>query len=254
MDGLDIHQGRVAVVTGGARGIGLAIAGVLAADGARVALLDIDPEVEGQAEAIATEHGTEAVGVAADVSSAESLGSAFESVAESLGPVSILVNNAAIATEFGLVRDLDPQAWDRQLAVNLTGPFLATKLALDQMVPVGWGRIIMISSGAAEMGGVGQAGYVASKAGIVGLAKTVALEHARDGITCNALLPGLINTDTASAIRDDIRERIIRRIPTRRMGEPEEVAYAVSWLASERAAYINGASLFVSAGQELFTF
>lgn len=249
-----MHQRRVAVVTGGAGGIGLAIAGVLAADGARIALLDIDPVVEEQAEAVASEHGTEAVGVVADVSSNESLRAAFDTVTESLGPVSILVNNAAIATEFGLVRDLDSEAWDRQLAVNLTGPFLATKFALDQMVPAGWGRIIMISSGAAEMGGVGQAGYVASKAGIVGLTKTVALEHARDGITCNALLPGLIDTDTASAIRDDIRERIIRRIPTRRMGEPEEVAYAVSWLASERAAYINGASLFVSAGQELFTF
>jgi NAD(P)-dependent dehydrogenase (short-subunit alcohol dehydrogenase family) len=254
MEGPDVHQGRVALVTGAARGIGLAIARVLAGDGARIAMLDVDPSVEDQAKAIAADHGTETVGVVADVSSGDSLESAFSVVAESLGAVSILVNNAAIATEFGLVRDLDLAAWQRQISVNLTGPFLATKLALDQMVPAGWGRVIMISSGAGEMGGVGQAGYVASKAGIVGLAKTVALEHARDGVTCNALLPGLIETDTASAIRADIRERIIRRIPIRRMGEPEEVAYAVSWLASDRAAYINGASLFVSAGQELFTF
>lgn len=253
-DGLDIHQGRVAVVTGGARGIGLAIARVLAADGARIALLDVDSTVTERAAEIAEAGETDALGVVADVSSHDSLAAAFDRVAASLGPASILVNNAAIATEFGLVRDLGLEAWKRQIDVNLTGPFLTTKLALDQMVPAGWGRIVMISSGAAEMGGVGQAGYVASKAGIVGLAKTVALEHARDGVTCNALLPGLINTDTASAIRDDIRDRIIRRIPTRRMGEPEEVAYAVSWLASDRAAYINGASLFVSAGQELFTF
>lgn len=252
--GPDVHQGRVALVTGGAGGIGLAIARVLADDGARVALLDIDPAVADRATEIAEAAGTETVGVVADVASADGLASAFDQVTSTLGAVSILVNNAAIATEFGLVRDLELESWERQLAVNLTGPLLATKLALAQMVPAGWGRIVMISSGAAEMGGVGQAGYVASKAGIVGLAKTVALEHARDGVTCNALLPGLIDTDTASAIRDDIRDRIIRRIPTRRMGEPEEVAYAVSWLASDRAAYINGASLFVSAGQELFTF
>lgn len=254
MKPLDLHEGRVALVTGAARGIGLSIARVLAGDGARVALLDLDPSVEDRAEEIGEEHGVDTVGLVANVSLSDDVGDAFEAVRESLGPVSIVVNNAAIATEFARVVDMDQEAWERQLAVNLTGPFLVTQAALSHMVPEGWGRIVMISSGAAELGGVGQAGYVASKAGIVGLAKTVALEHARDGITCNALLPGLIDTDTAASIRDDIRDRIIKRIPARRMGHPEEVAYAVSWLASERAAYVNGASLFVSSGQELFSF
>jgi NAD(P)-dependent dehydrogenase (short-subunit alcohol dehydrogenase family) len=254
MKPLDLHQGRVALVTGAARGIGLSIARVLASDGARVALLDLDSSVEDRASEIGKEHEVDAVGLVADVSSKDAVGKAFEAARERLGPVSILVNNAAIATEFARVVDMDQEAWERQLAVNLTGPFFATQAALSHMVPEGWGRIVMISSGAAEMGGVGQAGYVASKAAIVGLAKTVALEHARDGVTCNALLPGLIDTDTAAAIRDDIRDRIIKRIPTRRMGQPDEVAYAVSWMASERAAYVNGASLFVSAGQELFSF
>lgn len=254
MERLDIHRGRVALITGGARGIGLAIGRVLAADGANVALLDVDPSVTAQAATLRDDYGTDAVGLVADVASPDDLRVAFAAAEEGLGPVDILVNNAAIASEFARVVDLDLEAWSRQIAVNLTGPFLATQLALSSMVPRGWGRIIMISSGAAEMGGVGQVGYVASKAGIVGLTKTVALEHARDGITCNAVLPGLIDTDTAQAIREDVRQRIIRRIPSRRMGEPDEVAFAVSWLASDRAAYINGASLFVSAGQELFTF
>jgi NAD(P)-dependent dehydrogenase (short-subunit alcohol dehydrogenase family) len=254
MKPLDLHERRVALVTGAARGIGLSIARVLAGDGARVALVDLEASVEDRARQIHEEHGVETVGVIADVSSKDAVDGAFDAVRERLGPVAILVNNAAIATEFARVADMNPTDWDRQLAVNLTGPFLTTQAALSHMVPKGWGRIVMISSGAAEMGGVGQAGYVASKAGIVGLAKTVALEHARDGITCNALLPGLIDTDTAAAIRDNIRERIIRRIPARRMGQPDEVAYAVSWMASERAAYVNGASLFVSSGQELFSF
>lgn len=242
------------MVTGAARGIGFSVARVLALDGARVALLDRDPIVTEQAAAVASEHHVDTFGVVADMISVDSVRDAFAAVRDVLGAVDILVNNAAIATEFARVEDMELDSWQRQLSVNLTGPLIATQAALPDMISRGWGRIVMISSGAAELGGVGQAGYVASKAGLVGLAKTIALEHARDGITCNSLLPGLINTETADAIRDDIRERIISRIPTRRMGEPEEVAYTVSWLASERASYMNGASLFVSSGQELFSF
>lgn len=247
------HDGRVALVTGAARGIGLAIAEVLAADGAAVALFDLSDTVH-ECAAELGERDVRAVGITGDVSSPEAVREGFAEVRDRLGSVDILVNNAAIADQFAKVTDLELSAWEQQLAVNLTGALLTSQAALPAMVETGWGRIIMISSGAAELGGVGQVGYTATKAGLLGMTRTIALEHARDGITCNALMPGLIDTDTAAAIRDDLRERIVRRIPARKMGQPEDVAYAVSWLASDRAGYVNGTTSFVSAGQELFTF
>lgn len=247
------HTGRVAFVTGAARGIGLSIAEVLAADGATVALFDLDDEVHARATSL-TERGGRAIGVTGDVSSPDDVHAAFAQVRDAVGDVAILVNNAAIADRFAKVVDLDLADWQRQVAVNLTGALVTSQAALPAMAAAGWGRIVMISSGAAELGGVGQVGYTASKAGLLGMTRTIALEHARDGVTCNALMPGLIDTDTAAAIRDDLRDRIVRRIPVRAMGRPEDVAYAVSWLASERAGYINGTTSFVSAGQELFTF
>lgn len=247
------HHGRVALVTGAARGIGLAIAEVLAADGAAVALLDLNAHVRDRAASL-RDRGYRAIGLTGDVSSREDVDAAFAETREELGSVDILVNNAAIADRFAKAVDLELTEWERQLQVNLTGPLLTCQAALPGMAASGWGRIVMISSGAAELGGVGQVGYTATKAGLLGMTRTIALEHARDGVTCNALLPGLIDTDTASAIREDLRERIVRRIPVRELGRPEDVAYAVSWLASERAGYVNGTTSFVSAGQELFTF
>jgi 3-oxoacyl-[acyl-carrier protein] reductase len=144
--------------------------------------------------------------------------------------------------------------WNRELAVNLTGAFNCIQAVIDGMAAKRWGRIVNISSGAAVMGGACQASYVASKAGLAGLTKTVALEHARDGITCNVIYPGLIKSAASDAIRPDMRERIARRIPVRRLGEPRDVANAVVFLASDRASYINGAELFVDAGMRLFTF
>ena len=249
------HEGRVALVTGAARGIGFEIARILAADGARVALLDIlAPEVTEAAAEIADETGAATLGLAADVTDPEAVSAAVQTAEGALGPLGILVNNAALTTNVDRVVAMSPDRFARDLQVNLTGAFICIRAVLPGMTAAGWGRIVNISSGAAELGSFGQAGYAASKAGLIGLTRSVALEAARKGVTCNALLPGLIDAPAAAAIRGDMRERISALIPTRRLGTPAEVAYAVSWLASARASYVNGASLFVSSGQELFVF
>lgn len=248
------HAGKVALVTGAARGIGYAIARILAHDGADVALLDMADNVADSAAEIARETGRNCVGVVADVTSDEGVDNAFAVAEKELGKVAILVNNAAITTNIDRIVKMDPERFSRDLDVNLTGTFRCMHRALPNMMEAGWGRMVNISSGAAELGSFGQSGYSASKAGILGLTRSAALEYARGGITSNAVLPGLIDAPAAASIRGDMRERIAQLIPTRRLGTPEEVAYAVSWLASERASYINGASLFVSSGQELFVF
>lgn len=248
------HAGKVALVTGAARGIGYAIARVLAHDGADVALLDQAENVVESARAIKAETGRATVGVVADVTNDADIDHAFATAEKELGDVAILVNNAAITTNVDRIVKMSAERFAKDLDVNLTGTFRCTQRALPKMIEREWGRIVNISSGAAELGSFGQAGYSASKAGIVGLTRTTALEYARKGITCNALLPGLIDAPAAASIRDDMRERIAQLIPTRRLGTPEEVAYAASWFASSRASYVNGASLFVSSGQELFVF
>jgi NAD(P)-dependent dehydrogenase (short-subunit alcohol dehydrogenase family) len=246
------HVGKVALVTGAARGIGYAIARILAHDGADVALLDLSETVSESASRIKEETSRAAVGVVADVTVEGDVDQAFATVEQTLGDIAILVNNAAITSNVDRIIKMSAERFSRDLDVNLTGIFRCTRRALPGMIGRGWGRIVNISSGAAELGSFGQSGYSASKAGILGLTRSTALEYARNGVTCNALLPGLIDAPAATSIRDDMRERIARLIPTRRLGTPEEVAYAASWLASSRASYVNGASLFVSSGQELF--
>lgn len=246
------HQGKVAIVTGAARGIGYEIARVLAHDGADVALLDLLDQVTESAGTIATETGRRTLDLVVDVTDETAVEAAFGRVRETLGPAQILVNNAAITDNVGRVVSMPVSSFARDLEVNLVGTFICTKYALPDMLEANWGRIVNISSGAAELGSFGQAGYSASKAGVQGLTRSVALEYARNGVTCNALLPGLIDAPAAAGIRSDMRERIVKLIPTRRLGTPAEVAYAASWLASSRASYVNGTSLFVSSGQELF--
>jgi len=248
------HAGKVALVTGAARGIGYTIACILAHDGADVALLDRTENVSESANRIREETGRATVGIVADVTVDANVDQAFATVEQELDDVTILVNNAAVTTNVDRIIKMSADRFTRDLDVNLTGTFRCTRRALPKMIERGWGRVVNISSGAAELGSFGQAGYAASKAGILGLTRSTALEYARNGVTCNAVLPGLIDAPAAASIRDDMRERIAQLIPTRRLGTPEEVAYAVSWLASSRASYVNGASLFVSSGQELFVF
>jgi len=249
------HSGRLAVVTGGARGLGKAIARALAQGKARVALLDINGDGAREAASeIATQTGAATWSHALDVSRKEEVMYVFSRLAEDFGPADILVNNAGITTNVHPIADMPLDDWDREVAINLSGAFYCAKQVLPGMSERGWGRVIDISSLAGAIGGFGQVSYSASKAGLLGLTKTIALEYARKGITANAVLPGLANTAAAAAIPEHLRERIINTVPSRRIAEPEEIASVVSFLASAGASYVNGAEMFVTGGAELFTF
>jgi 3-oxoacyl-[acyl-carrier protein] reductase len=249
------HSGKIAAVTGSARGIGRAIAQALAGGGADVAILDINGEgAQATAETIASEHSVRAWAAALDVSDKEAVVRVFQQLNDELGRVDILVNNAAITTNVNTVVKMPMEDWDNELRINLSGAFYCIKQVLPGMVERNWGRIINISSAAGTMGGYGQCSYSASKAGLIGLAKTIALEHARDNITANAVIPGLVNTGAAADIPEKMRERIVKATPIRRMADPEEIANVVSFLVSDGASYMNGAEVSATAGIELFTF
>jgi len=174
-------------------------------------------------------------------------------IKQNLGEIDVLVNNASIVTNIAPLTKMAHDAWQREIAVNLSGAFNMIKEVIEHMKEQKWGRIINISSGAATGGLHKQIGYAASKAGLLGFTKTVTLEHARDGITCNAVLPGLIGTELVSMMPAEIRDAATRIIPTRRIGEMKEVAYLISFLASERSAYINGAEIPIDGGMTLNT-
>ena len=237
---------KIALVTGAARGLGYAIAVALQASGARVVLADVSPTVNEAAEAIGA-----AGAIQMDVAQYPAVETALTSINERYGAPDILVNNAGITTNIARTDRMEPAAWERELAVNLNGPFYLTRLVLPSMKEKGWGRIINISSTAATGGLSRQSGYAASKAGLLGLTRTVALEFAPYGITCNAILPGLIETEKVGELPHDIREAAIERIPAGRTGIPEEVAALVAFLASPLAGYINGVAIPIDGGAAL---
>ena len=234
---------KVALVTGAAQGLGRAIATELSRAGFRVAVADVAPEVE----AVARELG--GVPLVFDVADP----AAVRAGVATLGRVDALVNNAGLVANIAKTTEMTFEAWQRELAVNLTGAFNCIQAVLPGMVERQYGRIVNISSMAAWGGLAKQVGYAATKAGMLGMTKTVALEYARHGITCNAVLPGLIGTDRALAMPEEIVQRALQQIPARRMGQPEEIAAAVRFLCSEEAAYFNGADLPVDGGLHLAT-
>jgi NAD(P)-dependent dehydrogenase (short-subunit alcohol dehydrogenase family) len=241
--------GKVAVVTGGARGIGRVTAGVLAAAGADIAVIDRLPGAHTVAAVEAS--GRRGVAAEVDVTDLAAVDVAFERVRGELGDPDILVNGAGITNHVAPVACMTREGWDRELAVNLTAAFAAVQAVIPAMVERRWGRIVLISSIAARSGLHRQAAYAASKAGMVGLARTVALEHARDGVTCNAVLPGLIETEVVAAMPPEITEATIARTAARRLGRMEEVAHLIRFLASEEAGFINGADIPIDGGLSL---
>ena len=270
-------SGRVALVTGGSRGLGRADALTLARAGADVVVADLLVESElssdtdryGTLATVARQQGLvhteetvreiEAMGrralaVRCDVTDRGEVDAAVARAADELGSVDILVNNAGTLDHVAQFHDQSPELWERDLRVNLSGAFNCAQAAWPHMKARGWGRIVNMASVAGTLGGFGQASYSTTKSVLLGLAKTLAMEGGRHGITCNAIVPGVIATEAFSLANAEMNERIVRRTVLRRPGDPQEIANTVAFLCSDLAAYITGVELNVSGGIELFVF
>jgi 3-oxoacyl-[acyl-carrier protein] reductase len=247
MMGLQLMQNRIAFITGASRGIGRACSLGLSSAGARVVLAARRVD---QLEKVAAEirsAGRDAFVVEMDLSVPDSVRSAISKASKEFGRIDILVNNAAI-TRDGLAVRMKQEDWEAVLATNLTGAFIATQQVLLSMMRERWGRIINITSVVGEAGNPGQANYAASKAGLIGLTKSLAQEMASRNITVNAVAPGFIDTDMTQALPPELKEKILAAIPLKRLGTPGDVAAAVKFLASDEAAYITGHVLNVNGG------
>jgi 3-oxoacyl-[acyl-carrier protein] reductase len=269
--------GRVALVTGGSRGLGRADALTLARAGADVVIADILVESDDSAEAdrygplaqvartqglVHTEAtareieelGRRSLAVKCDVTDADQVQAAVTRAVDELGSIDILVNNAGTLDHVGQLENQSPELWERDLRVNLTGAFNCSRAVWPHLKERGWGRIVNMASVAGTLGGFGQASYATTKAGLLGLTKSLALEGARFGITVNAIVPGIIGTEAFHFGNPEMNERMIKRTALRRSGEPQDVANAIAFLCSDLAAYVTGVELNVSGGIELFTF
>ncbi len=238
--------GRVALVTGASRGIGRAIARALAAGGASVMAAARGDHAQAVADEIRSAGG-KADAVSVDVTEPESVQAAVALAIERFGRIDILVNNAGVTRDQLMLR-MKRDDWDAVLATNLTAAFTTVQAVLKPMIKQRYGRIVNITSVVGQAGNAGQANYAASKAGLIGLSKAVALEVASREVTVNAVAPGLIDTDMTRAISADAQAGWANRIPVKRLGTPEEVAAAVVFLASDEASYITGHVLAVNGG------
>ena len=269
-------SGRVALVTGGSRGLGRADALTLARAGADVVIADILVEsdtsaaerygvlaqaavAQGMVHAESTVDeiralGRRALAVRCDVTDREAVAAAVARTVDELGSIDILVNNAGTLDHVGQFHDQQPELWERDLRVNLTGAFNCAQAVWPHMREGGWGRIVNMASVAGTLGGFGQASYATTKAGVLGLTRTLAMEGGRHGITCNAIVPGIIGTEAFHLGNPAMNERIASRTVFKRPGEPQDVANAIAFLCSDLAAYTTGVALNVSGGVELFVF
>jgi 3-oxoacyl-[acyl-carrier protein] reductase len=239
--------GKVAIVTGGSRGIGRAIALSLVRQGARVVLADVLAEAAQGVVGEIVAAGGQADAVTVDVTVPESVQAAVDQVMASHGRIDILVNNAGIARDQLLMR-MKREEWDAVLSINLTGAFTCSQAVLRPMMKQRSGRIISISSVVGQMGNAGQSNYAASKAGIIGFTKALAREVAGRGITVNAVAPGLIDTDMTRALSESVRAEWAAKVPLGRLGSPDDVAWTVSFLSTEEASYITGQVIAVNGG------
>ncbi len=240
-------KGRVAVVTGAGSGIGRACALRLAEDTAKVAIWDINGEGAEATAAMIRDAGGTAIAIVADCSDKAAIEAAADQTRAVLGPIAILVNNAGIAP-FTPFLQTDDELFDKVIRINLRGPWLVTKEALPDMLEAGWGRVINITSSSVQTGSPTQAHYVSSKGGLVGMSKALALEFAGEGITVNMIPPGFIDTPMLRAAPIDA-EAFAKTLPMKRMGQPEDIAAACAYLASEEASYITGQVISTNGGR-----
>jgi 3-oxoacyl-[acyl-carrier protein] reductase len=272
-------EGKVAVVTGASRGIGRTDALVLAAAGADVVVTDIlmedDERLEETSEKIGPvaqvmayskkvytrstaeeikKMGRRSAAFRMDVTDKKEVHDVMAQIKEQFGRIDILVNNAGTLDHTARFEHQNDAFWERDLRVNLTGAYNCCQAVWPYMKEQRWGRIINMSSVAGTLGGFGQASYATTKAGLLGLTRTLALEGARYNITVNAIIPGIINTEAFQMTNPEMRERMIARTAFKRPGEPEDIAHAIAFLASDQAGYITGIGLPVAGGIDLFTF
>ncbi len=246
-----MDEDRVALVTGGTRGIGAAIAAALAADGIHVAAGyssnhaaadEMAANLAAKGHAVSLHQG--------NVGKPEDCERVVAEVIDEHGHVDYLINNAGITVD-KTVRNMSVEDWHAVLRVNLSGAFYMSKALLEHMIGRGFGRIVNISSIIGETGNIGQANYAASKSGLFGLTKSLALETARRGITVNCVAPGFIDTEMVAAVPKEALEQVVATIPMRRLGRPEEIAHAVRFLLQDDAAYITGSVISVNGGMEM---
>jgi len=240
-------KGQVALVTGSARGIGRAIAEALAREGVALAIADVNLDEAKATSADLAKNDVKTMALRIDVANSREVIAAFEEILKEFGRLDILVNNAGI-TRDSLVLRMKEEDWDAVIDVNLKGVFLCAKEAIKVMAKQRYGRIVNIASVVAFMGNPGQANYSASKAGIVGLTKTLAKEYASRGITANAVAPGFITTTMTDALPENVKEEMKKAIPMSRFGTIEDVANAVAFLAAPSSGYITGQVIHVNGG------
>jgi len=238
---------QVALITGGGRGIGRDIAQCFAQEGADLALFDVNPEQLEQTAQDLRQLGRRAEGLVVDVTDGKQVDEGVAKVLDKFGRLDILINNAGITKDTLVVR-MDDAQWDRVLDINLKGTFLCTRAVARVMLKQRRGRIVSIASIVGLIGNPGQANYAASKAGVIGLTKSVARELASRGITCNAIAPGFIKTEMTEALPEAAKQRLQEAIPMGTLGEPRDVAQAALYLVSEAARYVTGHVLVVDGG------